>query len=99
MTICVCCTPVLDTRSANDHIEITSQSVEQMVDEVLALPDRTKIQLLAPIVYQRKGQHKKFLEMIQREGYVRISVDGGKSMMFLKRLNWKKIKTRHRHRD
>ncbi|WP_375034986.1 excinuclease ABC subunit UvrA [Enterococcus gallinarum] len=60
----------------NDHIEITSQSVEQMVDEVLALPDRTKIQLLAPIVYQKKGQHKKVFEMIQREGYVRIRVDG-----------------------
>lgn len=61
---------------SNDHIEITSQSVEQMVDEVLALPDRTKIQLLAPIVYQKKGQHKKVFEMIQREGYVRIRVDG-----------------------
>ncbi len=60
----------------NDHIEITSQSVEQMVDEVLALPDRTKIQLLAPIVYQKRGQHKKVFEMIQREGYVRIRVDG-----------------------
>lgn len=60
----------------NDHIEITSQSVEQMVDEVLALPDRTKIQLLAPIVHQKKGQHKKVFEMIQREGYVRIRVDG-----------------------
>lgn len=60
----------------NDHIEITSQSVEQMVDEVLALPDRTMIQLLAPIVYQKKGQHKKVFEMIQREGYVRIRVDG-----------------------
>lgn len=60
----------------NDHIEITSQSVEQMVDEVLALPDRTKIQLLAPIVYQKKGQHKKVFEMIQREGYVRTRVDG-----------------------
>lgn len=60
----------------NDHIEITSQSVEQMVDEVLALPERTKIQLLAPIVYQKKGQHKKVFERIQREGYVRIRVDG-----------------------
>lgn len=60
----------------NDHIEITSQSVEQMVDEVLALPERTKIQLLAPIVYQKKGQHKKVLERIQREGYVRMRVDG-----------------------
>lgn len=60
----------------NDHIEITSQSVEQMVDEVLALPERTKIQLLAPIVYQKKGQQKKVFERIQREGYVRMRVDG-----------------------
>lgn len=60
----------------NDHIEITSQSVEQMVDEVLALPERTKIQLLASIVYQKKGQHKKVFERIQREGYVRMRVDG-----------------------
>ncbi|KAF1292069.1 excinuclease ABC subunit UvrA [Candidatus Enterococcus leclercqii] len=60
----------------NDHIEITSQSVEQMVDAVMALPDRTKIQILAPVVYQKKGQHKKVFEMIQREGYVRVRVDG-----------------------
>ena len=60
----------------NDHIEITSQSPEQMVDAVLALPERTKIQILAPIVYQKKGQHKKVFEMIQREGYVRVRVDG-----------------------
>ncbi|WP_122646913.1 excinuclease ABC subunit UvrA [Enterococcus mediterraneensis] len=60
----------------NDHIEITSQSVEQMVDEVLQLPERTKIQILAPIVYQKKGQHKKVFERIQREGYVRVRVDG-----------------------
>lgn len=60
----------------NDHIEITSQSVEQMVDEVLKLPERTKIQILAPIVYQKKGQHKKVFERIQREGYVRVRVDG-----------------------
>ncbi|MGM0124053.1 UvrABC system protein A [Enterococcus sp. AZ194] len=60
----------------NDHIEITSQSVEQMVDEVLELEDRTKIQILAPVVTKKKGQHKKVFEMIQREGYVRIRVDG-----------------------
>ncbi|WP_430612330.1 excinuclease ABC subunit UvrA [Enterococcus sp. DIV0876] len=60
----------------NDHIEITSQSVEQMVDEVLALPERTKIQLMAPLVNQKKGQHKKVFERIQREGYVRMRVDG-----------------------
>lgn len=60
----------------NDHIEITSQSVEQMVDEVLELPERTKIQILAPVVAKKKGQHKKVFEMIQREGYVRVRVDG-----------------------
>lgn len=60
----------------NDHIEITSQSVEQMVDQVLALPEKTRIQLLAPIVHEKKGQHKKVFEMIQREGYVRVRVDG-----------------------
>ena len=60
----------------NDHIEITSQSVEQMVDKVLELPDRTKIQILAPVVAKKKGQHKKVFEMIQREGYVRMRVDG-----------------------
>lgn len=60
----------------NDHIEITSQSVEQMVDKVLELPERTKIQILAPVVVKKKGQHKKVFEMIQREGYVRMRVDG-----------------------
>lgn len=60
----------------NDHIEIISQSVEQMVDKVLELPERTKIQILAPVVVKKKGQHKKVFEMIQREGYVRMRVDG-----------------------
>ncbi|MFC4771623.1 excinuclease ABC subunit UvrA [Enterococcus hermanniensis] len=60
----------------NDHIEITSQSVEQMVDKVLELSERTKIQILAPVVAKKKGQHKKVFEMIQREGYVRMRVDG-----------------------
>ncbi|MGM0166845.1 UvrABC system protein A [Enterococcus sp. AZ135] len=60
----------------NDHIEITSQSVEQMVDKVLELPERTKIQILAPVIAKKKGQHKKIFEMIQREGYVRMRVDG-----------------------
>lgn len=60
----------------NDHIEISSQSVEQMVDQVLELPEKTRIQILAPVVAKKKGQHKKVFEMIQREGYVRIRVDG-----------------------
>lgn len=60
----------------NDHVEITSQSVEQMVDKVMALPERTKLQILAPVVKQKKGQHKKVFEMVQKEGYVRVVVDG-----------------------
>ncbi len=60
----------------NDHIEITSQSVDQMADQVLELPERTKIQVLAPIIVKKKGQHKKVFERIQQEGYVRMRVDG-----------------------
>lgn len=60
----------------NDHVEITSQSVEQMVDQVMELPERTKIQILSPVIYQKKGQHKKVFEHIQKEGYVRVRVDG-----------------------
>ena len=67
-----CGTPICP----NDHVEITSQSVEQMVDQVLALPERSKIQILAPVIYQKKGQHKKVFEHIQKEGYVRVRVDG-----------------------
>ncbi|EOY2589895.1 excinuclease ABC subunit UvrA [Enterococcus hirae] len=60
----------------NDHIEITSQSIDQMADKVLELPERTKIQVLAPIIVKKKGQHKKVFERIQKEGYVRVQVDG-----------------------
>lgn len=60
----------------NDHVEITSQSVEQMVNQVLELPERSKIQILSPVIYQKKGQHKKVFEHIQKEGYVRVRVDG-----------------------
>ena len=60
----------------NDQTEISSQSVEQMVDQVLALPEKSRLQILAPIVTQKKGQHKRIFEMIQREGYVRVRVNG-----------------------
>lgn len=60
----------------NDGTEITSQSVDQIVEQVLDLPERTRIQVLAPIVKARKGQHKKVLEKIQSDGYVRVRVDG-----------------------
>ncbi len=60
----------------NDHVEITSQSVEQMVDQIMALPERSRIQILAPVVVKKKGQHKKVFEHVQKEGYVRVRVDG-----------------------
>lgn len=56
--------------------EITSQTVEQMVDRVMELPDRTRIQVLAPIVSGRKGAHVKLLENIKQQGFVRIRVNG-----------------------
>ena len=56
--------------------EIKRQSVDQMVDQILTLPERTKIQLLAPVVRGRKGEHVKLFEQAKRSGYVRVIVDG-----------------------
>lgn len=56
--------------------EIKKQSVDQMVDQIMALPERTKIQLLAPVVRGRKGEHQKLFEQAKRSGYVRVIVDG-----------------------
>jgi len=55
---------------------ITSQTVEQMVDQVLTLPEGSRIQVLAPLVRGRKGEHEKVLEEVRRGGYVRVRVDG-----------------------
>lgn len=60
----------------NDGTEITSQSPEQMVDTVLALPEKTKLQILSPIVRNKKGGQKKNLAKAKREGFVRMQVDG-----------------------
>jgi excinuclease ABC subunit A len=57
-------------------IEITSQTIEQMVDRLLAYPERTKMQILAPVVSGRKGTHAKTLEDIRKQGYVRVRIDG-----------------------
>jgi excinuclease ABC subunit A len=57
-------------------IEISSQTIEQMVDRVMEYPERTKMQILAPIVSGRKGMHVKPLEDIKKQGYVRVRVDG-----------------------
>ena len=56
--------------------EIKKQTVDQMVDQIMELPERTKIQLLAPVVRGRKGEHQKFFEQAKRSGYVRVVVDG-----------------------
>ena len=56
--------------------EIKKQDVDQMVDQIMALPERTKIQLLAPVVRGRKGEHVKIFEQARKSGYVRVRVDG-----------------------
>lgn len=60
----------------NDGSEITSQSPEQMVDRILKFPERTKVIILAPVVRGKKGQHKKMLEKIKHEGFIRLMIDG-----------------------
>ena len=60
----------------NDGTEISSQSPEQIVNQVLELPERTRLQILAPIIKSKKGQHKKTFEKIKKQGYVRVRVDG-----------------------
>lgn len=60
----------------NEHGAITASSAEQIVEQVLALPERTRMQILAPIVRRKKGQHKTIFEKIQKDGYVRVRVDG-----------------------
>src|SRR5690625_1751910 len=57
-------------------IEISSQTVQQMVDRILEYPERTRLQILAPVVTGKKGEHIKIFEKLQREGYVRIRVNG-----------------------
>ena len=56
--------------------EIRRQTIDQMVDQIMALPERTKIQLLAPVVRGRKGRHEKLLDRAKKSGYVRVRIDG-----------------------
>ena len=55
---------------------IQQQTVEQIVDQILALPEGTRIQILAPVVRGRKGEHKRVIETIAKDGFIRIRVDG-----------------------
>ncbi|KZZ84901.1 excinuclease ABC subunit UvrA [Bacillus sp. SJS] len=60
----------------NHGIEITSQTIQQMVDRIMEFPERTKMQVLSPVVSGRKGTHAKTLEDIKKQGYVRVRVNG-----------------------
>ncbi|MGL4971966.1 MAG: excinuclease ABC subunit UvrA [Culicoidibacterales bacterium] len=60
----------------NHHIPIQSQTIQQMTERLMELPERTKIQILAPIVEGQKGTHVKIFEQLQKDGYVRVRVDG-----------------------
>jgi excinuclease ABC subunit A len=60
----------------NHGIEITSQTIEQMVDRIIEYPERTRLQVLAPLVSGRKGTHVKTLEDVKKQGYVRVRVNG-----------------------
>ncbi|MFL2119933.1 excinuclease ABC subunit UvrA [Marinilactibacillus psychrotolerans] len=60
----------------NDGTEISSQTIDQMADKIMENPEKTRIQILAPIIKEKKGQHKKVLEKIKSEGYVRLRIDG-----------------------
>jgi excinuclease ABC subunit A len=58
------------------HVEISSQTIEQMVDRILEFPERTKMQILAPVVSGRKGTHVKVFEDVKKQGFVRVRVNG-----------------------
>ncbi|MCT1226834.1 excinuclease ABC subunit UvrA [Lactococcus lactis] len=60
----------------NGHGKISAQSVEEIVEQILELPERTRLQILAPVVRTKKGTHVKMFERIQKDGYVRVRVDG-----------------------
>lgn len=60
----------------NHNIEIKAQTIEKMVERIMALPERSRIQILSPLVRGKKGEHKKLLQDIKKEGYVRVRVDG-----------------------
>ncbi|MEK4963620.1 excinuclease ABC subunit UvrA [Weizmannia sp. FSL K6-3076] len=60
----------------NHGIEIASQTVEQMVDRIMACPERTRLQVLAPVVSGKKGRHVKLLDDIKKQGFVRVRIDG-----------------------
>ncbi len=72
---------LLDARVGTPHCpvcgrEITRQTIDQIVDQLMALPEKTKLQIMAPVVRGRKGTHEKVLDSARRSGYVRVRIDG-----------------------
>jgi len=63
-------------RCPDHHIDLTAQTVSQMVDQVLALPEDTKLLLLAPVVQERKGEHLELIAELRAQGFVRARIDG-----------------------
>ena len=63
-------------RCPDHHIDLTAQTVSQMVDLVLALPEDTKLMLLAPVVHERKGEHVELMAELRAQGFVRARIDG-----------------------
>ncbi len=68
---------VLERHTVSTVMELAkASSVEQIVDKVLELPERQRLQILAPVIRKKKGQHKTVFDKIQKDGYVRVRVDG-----------------------
>ncbi|MBQ3384529.1 MAG: excinuclease ABC subunit UvrA [Erysipelotrichaceae bacterium] len=65
----------------NHHIPITSQTIKQMIDQVMELPDGARIMIMAPVIRQKKGSHKDLFDKMRKEGYVRAEVDGEMVML------------------
>lgn len=65
----------------NHHIPITSQTIKQMIDQIMELPDGARIMIMAPVIRQKKGSHKDLFDKMRKEGYVRAEVDGEMLML------------------
>ena len=60
----------------NHHVKIESSSISQIVDSIMAIPERSRIQIVAPMIKEKKGTHKKLIEKLAKEGYIRFKIDG-----------------------
>ena len=60
----------------NHHLKIESSSISQIVDSIIEMPERSRIQIVAPMIKEKKGTHKKLIEKLAKEGYIRFKIDG-----------------------